>query len=129
MSSNIRRHKFVIFFFAYVFIFDEFAFITLLWQEGRIDEDGCLQCSYHGWSFNGEGACTKIPQASPEGPEARAVQSPRARVARLPTLVSQGLLFVWPDENGWEKASHAKPPLLVYPEILLVCKLEVFPLL
>ena len=88
-----------------------------MWQEGRIDEDGCLQCSYHGWSFDGKGACTKIPQAASEGPEARAVRSPRAAVAKLPTLVSQGLLFVWPDENGWEKASQTKPPVLVYSEV------------
>lgn len=81
-------------------------------SEGRIDEDGCLQCSYHGWSFDGKGTCTKIPQASSEGPESRALRSPRANVPKLPTLVSQGLLFVWPDENGWEKASQTKPSLL-----------------
>ncbi|GAU41254.1 hypothetical protein TSUD_97890 [Trifolium subterraneum] len=50
--------------------------------------------------------------ASPEGPEARAVGSPRACATRFPTLVSQGLLFVWPDENGWEKANASKPPIL-----------------
>ncbi|KAG9442105.1 hypothetical protein H6P81_017959 [Aristolochia fimbriata] len=27
-------------------------------------------------------------------------------------MVSQGLLFVWPDENGWEKATTSKPPIL-----------------
>ncbi|KAJ0970247.1 hypothetical protein J5N97_023124 [Dioscorea zingiberensis] len=81
-------------------------------SEGRIDEDGCLQCSYHGWSFDRTGACTRIPQAAPEGPEARAVRSKRACVVRFPTLVSQGLLFVWPDENGWEKAAASKPPML-----------------
>lgn len=81
-------------------------------SEGRIDERGNLQCSYHGWSFDGRGGCTVIPQASPEGPEARAVGSPRACATRFPTLVSQGLLFVWPDENGWEKANASKPPML-----------------
>ncbi|KAE9620587.1 putative pheophorbide a oxygenase [Lupinus albus] len=81
-------------------------------SEGRIDEDGNLQCSYHGWSFDGCGSCVKIPQAMSEGPEARAVRSPRACATRFPTLVSQGLLFVWPDENGWEKANASKPPLL-----------------
>jgi pheophorbide a oxygenase len=80
-------------------------------QEGRIDETGCLQCSYHGWSFDGAGACTKIPQAAPEGLEARAVRSPRACATKFPTLLSQGLLFVWPDENGWEKAKATKPPM------------------
>ncbi|KAM6573745.1 hypothetical protein CsatA_017825 [Cannabis sativa] len=81
-------------------------------SEGRIDEDGNLQCSYHGWSFDGCGSCVKIPQAAPEGPEARAIRSPRACVTRFPTLVSQGLLFVWPDENGWERANATKPPML-----------------
>jgi pheophorbide a oxygenase len=81
-------------------------------SEGRIDEGGNLQCSYHGWSFDGRGGCVVIPQASPEGPEARAVGSPRACATRFPTLVSQGLLFVWPDENGWEKANASKPPML-----------------
>lgn len=41
-------------------------------SEGRIDEAGCLQCSYHGWSFGGNGSCTRIPQAQDEGPEAKA---------------------------------------------------------
>ncbi|KAK4753763.1 hypothetical protein SAY87_001867 [Trapa incisa] len=81
-------------------------------SEGRIDEDGNLQCSYHGWSFNGCGSCTRIPQAASQGPEARAVQSPRACATRFPTLVSQGLLFVWPDENGFERAEATKPPRL-----------------
>ncbi|KAI0499363.1 hypothetical protein KFK09_020266 [Dendrobium nobile] len=79
-------------------------------SEGRIDEDGCLQCSYHGWSFDRKGSCVRIPQAMPEGPEARAVQSPKACVTRLPTRVSQGLLFVWPDEHGWEKAMASETP-------------------
>lgn len=81
-------------------------------SEGRIDETGCLQCSYHGWSFSGSGSCTRIPQAAAEGPEARANQSARACAIKFPTLVSQGLLFVWPDENGWEKAAATKPPML-----------------
>ncbi|XP_062013520.1 pheophorbide a oxygenase, chloroplastic [Rosa rugosa] len=81
-------------------------------SEGRIDEGGNLQCSYHGWSFDGCGSCVKIPQASPQGPEARAIRSPRACATRFPTQVSQGLLFVWPDENGWERANASKPPML-----------------
>ncbi|XP_065866684.1 pheophorbide a oxygenase, chloroplastic [Euphorbia lathyris] len=81
-------------------------------SEGRIDENGHLQCSYHGWSFNGCGSCTRIPQASSEGPEARAVKSSRACATRFPTMVSQGLLFVWPDENGWERAQATKPTML-----------------
>ncbi|KAK6141969.1 hypothetical protein DH2020_020756 [Rehmannia glutinosa] len=80
-------------------------------SEGRIDENGHLQCSYHGWSFDGCGSCTRIPQAASEGPEARALKSPRACATRFPTMVSQGLLFVWPDENGWERAQAIMPPM------------------
>lgn len=41
-------------------------------SEGRIDEQGCIQCCYHGWSFKGDGSCARIPQALGEGPEAKA---------------------------------------------------------
>ncbi|CAN0898967.1 Pheophorbide a oxygenase, chloroplastic [Linum grandiflorum] len=47
-----------------------------------------------------------------QGPEARAVNSPRACATRFPTLVSQGLLFVWPDHNAWDRALATKPPML-----------------
>lgn len=104
-SSSI----FVNFFIFFIFVIEIWVFG--FWQEGRIDEDGKLQCSYHGWSFDGCGSCVKIPQASSEGPEARAIGSPKACATRFPTLVSQGLLFVWPDENGWEKAKASKPPM------------------
>ncbi|MFQ3613802.1 MAG: aromatic ring-hydroxylating dioxygenase subunit alpha [Cyanobacteriota bacterium] len=28
--------------------------------------EGALQCPYHGWQFNGSGACVRVPQLSPE---------------------------------------------------------------
>ncbi|MGB5135320.1 MAG: Rieske 2Fe-2S domain-containing protein, partial [Prochlorococcaceae cyanobacterium] len=34
-------------------------------SEGRLNERGELECPYHGWSFDGEGRCTAIPQAAP----------------------------------------------------------------
>jgi phenylpropionate dioxygenase-like ring-hydroxylating dioxygenase large terminal subunit len=60
------------------------------WQhaEGRIEEsDGSLMCSYHGWRFNGEGACTRIPQALDPKAEATACSSSRACAAAFPTQV------------------------------------------
>ena len=30
--------------------------------EGRLEEDGTLACSYHGWRFGPDGKCTMIPQ-------------------------------------------------------------------
>ncbi|KAJ6851997.1 pheophorbide a oxygenase, chloroplastic [Iris pallida] len=80
-------------------------------KEGLMRMDACNALTMGGPS-DGLGSCTRIPQASSEGPEAKAIRSPRASMTKLPTLVSQGLLFVWPDENGWEKAANSEPPML-----------------
>eukprot|EP00624_Nannochloropsis_granulata_P003534 evm.model.NODE_27969_length_46271_cov_24.043224.5 len=64
-------------------------------SEGRIDSsNGCLECPYHGWTFEGKkGACTRIPQLEDDdpSPETRAA----ARVAAYPTTVAQGIIWVW----------------------------------
>lgn len=61
-------------------------------SEGRISEDGLLECPYHGWAFAGDGTCQRIPQQAAGG---CAEQSRRACVAAFPTAVRQGLLFVY----------------------------------
>lgn len=80
-------------------------------SEGRIDEQGCIQCSYHGWSFRGDGSCAKIPQARKEGPEAKACEQSKSRAVVLPVVVKQGILFVWPDEISPELAKRTEPPI------------------
>jgi len=46
-------------------------------SEGRLTEQGFLQCAYHGWAFDGEGSCKAITprrvarQASPQCRESR----------------------------------------------------------
>jgi phenylpropionate dioxygenase-like ring-hydroxylating dioxygenase large terminal subunit len=62
-------------------------------SEGRIAEDGLLECPYHGWAFTGSGTCDRIPQ---QLPDAKAEISRRACVKSLPTTVEQGLLFIYP---------------------------------
>jgi phenylpropionate dioxygenase-like ring-hydroxylating dioxygenase large terminal subunit len=62
-------------------------------SEGRIAEDGLLECPYHGWAFQGDGSCDRIPQQTAE---ASAHLSKRACVTALPTVERQGLLFVYP---------------------------------
>ncbi|EWM25140.1 pheophorbide a oxygenase [Nannochloropsis gaditana] len=64
-------------------------------SEGRIDPStGCIECPYHGWTFEGKlGKCTRIPQLE-DGevpPEARTA----ATVAAYPTTVAQGIIWVW----------------------------------
>lgn len=62
-------------------------------SEGRVAEDGLLECPYHGWAFSGTGDCQRIPQ---QRDTTAAESSSRACVASLPTAIRQGLLFVYP---------------------------------
>lgn len=59
---------------------------------GRIDEDGLLECPYHGWTFSGKGDCQSIPQ-QPEGENRH--KSPRACVKSYPSAIAHDMLFVY----------------------------------
>lgn len=74
-------------------------------SEGRINEQGWLECPYHGWAFSGTGKCEVVPQQAEGG---KAEVSQRACVNSLPTTVRQGLLFVYPGRA--ENASKTKVP-------------------
>ncbi|KAK9908986.1 hypothetical protein WJX75_005595 [Coccomyxa subellipsoidea] len=65
-------------------------------SEGRIEpSDGTLMCSYHGWRFNGEGACTDIPQSLDAKANAAACSNPRSCAISHPTKVLQGKVWVF----------------------------------
>jgi len=75
-------------------------------SEGRLNQDGDLECPYHGWSFNGEGRCTAMPQAM-EG----ATPTPRrSSCRRHATAEGQGLLFVFAGDP--ERAASVPLPLV-----------------
>lgn len=76
-------------------------------SEGRVAEDGLLECPYHGWAFRGDGSCDRIPQ-QPEGGAAH--ESKRACVRSFPTTERQGLLFVYPGQP--ENAPKVKVPII-----------------
>lgn len=76
-------------------------------SEGRINEAGLLECPYHGWAFDGNGACEQMPQQSIEG---EAHLSSRACVDSLPTKVCQDLLFVYPGRS--ENAARVSVPVI-----------------
>ncbi len=73
-------------------------------SEGRVDENGQIECPYHGWTFDGGkgGACTKIPQAQGGGDSAML-----ARCSGISYAVEekQGIVWVW-GESG-DKALSA----------------------
>ncbi|WIA38769.1 hypothetical protein OEZ86_002061 [Tetradesmus obliquus] len=85
-------------------------------SEGRIDSStGNLYCNYHGWQFNGSGACTDIPQQPAGAPPPNAK---RSCVTSYPTAVSEQLLWVWADAGPDAAAeAAAAPPRGMAPEV------------
>lgn len=78
-------------------------------SEGRIDEQtGHLMCSYHGWQFDAQGTCQRIPQAEADFQPA---QQPQLCATALPCQVANDLLWVWPDANSTELAAQTPLPL------------------
>lgn len=84
------------------------AHLAAGWVDG-----GQLVCPYHGWRFDGRGACTHIPQLDPSLPT-----PPRAQLRTYPVVVRYGMVWAcvgepvsdgpprWPegdeaDERGW----------------------------
>lgn len=54
--------------------------------------DGQLQCAYHGWRFDGTGACRLVPGLVEDGADRRA-----RRVEAFPVVESDGFVWVRPD--------------------------------
>lgn len=48
----------------------------------------CIQCPFHGWRYDGEGAVVEIPYSEGRIPE-------KARVRAFPTRELNGLIFAW----------------------------------
>ena len=71
--------------------------------------DGVLQCPYHGWRFNTEGACVAVPAQPGFTPPASSAAQ------RLPLREAHGLL--WADPGG---AVHGPPDLAGLPARRLV---------
>lgn len=55
---------------------------------GKVIGD-CIQCPYHGWEFNGDGQCTKIPSMPDQKPPAR------AKVDSYPVQEKYGIVFAF----------------------------------
>ncbi|MCO5606334.1 hypothetical protein L7F22_060522 [Adiantum nelumboides] len=79
-------------------------------SEGRINEKGELQCSYHGWCFAPcSGDCTCIPQAPKDGNPVW--KSKRASAAVYPSVAQEGILWFWPDTRPeFQKIMDTNPP-------------------
>ena len=85
-------------------------------SEGRVEADGNLLCSYHGWRFDGSGSCASLPYASSQA-EVRLKRSCRAAVGSYPVREADGLLFVFPYAGTDANAVAAEVPLPLIDEL------------
>ena len=56
---------------------------------GKVVE-GKVECAYHGWQFQADGACTKMPSTT---------HCPNVAVSALPCVEKDGFVWVWPGEG------------------------------
>lgn len=68
---------------------------------GSVDENGCLACPFHGWSFQKDGACARVP-LNDISPEKRA----RYGATAVPAADIGGLLWVF---TGQDTKGEAPP--------------------
>lgn len=79
-------------------------------SEGRIDDkSGHLECCYHGWQFDANGACCKIPQA--ENSQLLENNQDQIKAIALPTCEANDLFWVWLDPDTSELAKETPLPL------------------
>lgn len=61
-------------------------------SEGSCEFTGTVSCPYHGWTFDGSGACVAVLG---EGSSSRIPGMPKAVLRKYPTRTLKGLVFVW----------------------------------
>jgi phenylpropionate dioxygenase-like ring-hydroxylating dioxygenase large terminal subunit len=74
--------------------------------DGRVRGD-CIECPYHGWTFNGDGSCVRLPSL---GPDAKIPA--RTRVDAYPVEEKYGLVHVFLGDLPASK----RPPIIDMPE-------------
>ena len=82
-------------------------------SKGKIDSNAeNIVCRYHGWCFDTQGNCTKIPALNDSDTAAQTgCLNQRAKVNTYPTQVVQDLLWVWPDDSAeaFEESLSKRP--------------------
>ncbi|MGA9524469.1 MAG: aromatic ring-hydroxylating dioxygenase subunit alpha [Myxococcaceae bacterium] len=76
---------------------------------GRVREDGCLQCPFHGWRFDGAGDCVEVPLA-----DAKHVQ---LRATSFPVIERSGLLWVYTRAGATPSEEPIVPEALEDPSV------------
>jgi phenylpropionate dioxygenase-like ring-hydroxylating dioxygenase large terminal subunit len=75
---------------------------------GKVKGD-CVQCPYHGWRFDGEGRCQRVPSL---GPGSEKKVPPRGRIDAYPVEERYGLVHVFLGDLP----AAERPPIMEVPE-------------
>ena len=78
-------------------------------SNGSISENGEIICPFHGWQFNSEGQCTKIPSIGDDDPQTAA---PGVKVDAYPTMEKQGLIWAFLGDDP-----DSAKPIMDIPEL------------
>jgi phenylpropionate dioxygenase-like ring-hydroxylating dioxygenase large terminal subunit len=69
---------------------------------GRVGENGCIECPYHGWQFDKDGSCNHVPLNNPAE-----INLSKLSTVSLSTLVVAGLVWVF---TGQGERPHLQVP-------------------
>ena len=75
---------------------------------GKCRDDGTVACPYHGWRFNRDGNCVRIPAQTEPG----RIELPQAKVDAYPVIEQNGLIWVFLGDEP----EQATPPFEI-PEV------------
>lgn len=79
---------------------------------GRFDGE-TVQCGYHGWRFDGSGACVEIPSLR----DVQQVNVSRIRCGGYPCVEKQGLIWIYFADPAIAGDADAPPPIEPFPDV------------
>jgi phenylpropionate dioxygenase-like ring-hydroxylating dioxygenase large terminal subunit len=102
-------------------LLDRCAHRNLALSLGRVHPDGCIECAYHGWRFDGSGRCSAVPGllADP-GSATRAVPAHAA-------TEQDGFVWVWGEPGAMPSGLPLALPSFAGPgcgQVVLACDVE-----
>lgn len=80
-------------------------------SQGRVDEFGCIECPYHGWAFETDGACSNIPQMEKSK---NPMNNKMTHAKTVPTMLAGDMLFAFVPFAG-DSGYFPESPLEAYP--------------
>ncbi|KAA0234275.1 MAG: hypothetical protein JJLCMIEE_02536 [Acidimicrobiales bacterium] len=65
-------------------------------SRGRVTDDGCIECAYHGWRFDGTGRCNGVPGLS----EGSGASSSTRDLPSHHTREQDGFVWIWGEQGS-----------------------------